>query len=195
MTSYGARVSLFVIRVMEKPPQLLILELLLFEFSLLTLRRVFSVIFTWHLTCSLHSCTHSVSCQDTSTFKCICYTFPVILLSSESDRCLCFSITGMPKEKYDPPDPRRMYTIMSSEEAANGKKSYWAELEIVGNVGVLSGGQYVKDKIKMDPVCLVSMNLLNATSGSSLLYAFLVFVLVIPKENVCTNSSKCSNLL
>lgn len=38
----------------------------------------------------------------------------------------------MPKEKYDPPDPRRMYTIMSSEEAANGKKSYWAELEISG---------------------------------------------------------------
>lgn len=43
----------------------------------------------------------------------------------------------MPKEKYDPPDPRRMYTIMSSEEAANGKKSYWAELEIVGNVDPL----------------------------------------------------------
>lgn len=39
---------------------------------------------------------------------------------------------GMPKEKYDPPDPRRMYTIMSTEEAANGKKSYWAELEITG---------------------------------------------------------------
>ncbi|KAL6037102.1 hypothetical protein STEG23_007407, partial [Scotinomys teguina] len=37
---------------------------------------------------------------------------------------------GMPKEKYEPPDPRRMYTIMSSEEAANGKKSHWAELEI-----------------------------------------------------------------
>lgn len=43
-----------------------------------------------------------------------------------------FSVIGMPKEKYDPPDPRRMYTIMSSEEAANGKKSYWAELEISG---------------------------------------------------------------
>lgn len=38
----------------------------------------------------------------------------------------------MPKEKYEPPDPRRMYTIMSSEEAANGKKSHWAELEISG---------------------------------------------------------------
>lgn len=43
----------------------------------------------------------------------------------------------MPKEKYDPPDPRRMYTIMSSEEAANGKKSYWAELEISGEWTVL----------------------------------------------------------
>ncbi|XP_061622853.1 CCR4-NOT transcription complex subunit 6-like isoform X2 [Phyllopteryx taeniolatus] len=39
----------------------------------------------------------------------------------------------MPKEKYDPPDPRRCYTIMSAEEAANGKKSQWAELEISGN--------------------------------------------------------------
>uniref|UniRef100_A0A8C7V9I7 poly(A)-specific ribonuclease n=2 Tax=Oncorhynchus mykiss TaxID=8022 RepID=A0A8C7V9I7_ONCMY len=47
-------------------------------------------------------------------------------------------IIGMPKEKYDPPDPRRMYTIMSTEEAANGKKSYWAELEISGKVRSLS---------------------------------------------------------
>lgn len=52
----------------------------------------------------------------------------------------------MPKEKYDPPDPRRMYTIMSSEEAANGKKSYWAELEIVGNVWGLRGGHDVRVK-------------------------------------------------
>ncbi|XP_012687966.1 CCR4-NOT transcription complex subunit 6a [Clupea harengus] len=44
----------------------------------------------------------------------------------------------MPKEKYDPPDPRRMYTIMSSEESTNGKKSYWAELEITGKVKNLS---------------------------------------------------------
>lgn len=51
----------------------------------------------------------------------------------------------MPKEKYDPPDPRRMYTIMSSEEAANGKKSYWGELEIVGNVRGLRGGQHVSE--------------------------------------------------
>lgn len=50
----------------------------------------------------------------------------------------------MPKEKYDPPDPRRLYTIMSSEEAASGKKSYWAELEISGNVGVLTGKYLVQ---------------------------------------------------
>lgn len=43
----------------------------------------------------------------------------------------------MPKEKYDPPDPRRCYTIMSAEEAANGKKSYWAELEISGQSELL----------------------------------------------------------
>lgn len=53
-------------------------------------------------------------------------------------------LTGMPKEKYDPPDPRRMYTIMSSEEAANGKKSHWAELEISGkrnNLGYMEERQ------------------------------------------------------
>ncbi|MBN3294296.1 CNO6L protein, partial [Polypterus senegalus] len=49
-----------------------------------------------------------------------------------------FRLTGMPKEKYDPPDPRRLYTIMSAEEAANGKKSHWAELEISGRVRSLS---------------------------------------------------------
>ncbi|XP_061760917.1 CCR4-NOT transcription complex subunit 6-like isoform X2 [Nerophis ophidion] len=44
----------------------------------------------------------------------------------------------MPKEKYDPPDPRRCYTIMSAEEAASGKKSQWLELEISGRVRSLS---------------------------------------------------------
>jgi len=43
-----------------------------------------------------------------------------------------FRLIGMPKEKYDPPDPRRCYTIMPAEEVASGKKSYWAELEISG---------------------------------------------------------------
>uniref|UniRef100_A0A8K9WMA7 poly(A)-specific ribonuclease n=1 Tax=Oncorhynchus mykiss TaxID=8022 RepID=A0A8K9WMA7_ONCMY len=37
----------------------------------------------------------------------------------------------MPKENYDPPDPRRLYTIMSAEEVANGKKSHWAEVSRV----------------------------------------------------------------
>ncbi|NP_001103498.1 CCR4-NOT transcription complex, subunit 6b [Danio rerio] len=46
----------------------------------------------------------------------------------------------MPKEKYDPPDSRRMYTIMSSEEANSGKKSIWDGLEITGNVRSLSSG-------------------------------------------------------
>ncbi|KAF4104972.1 CCR4-NOT transcription complex, subunit 6b [Onychostoma macrolepis] len=46
----------------------------------------------------------------------------------------------MPKEKYDPPDARRMYTIMSSEEANSGKKSIWDGLEITGNVRSLSSG-------------------------------------------------------
>lgn len=49
----------------------------------------------------------------------------------------------MPKEKYDPPDPRRCYTIMSAEDAANGKKSYWAELEISGQ-SLSSGSAYIK---------------------------------------------------
>lgn len=48
-----------------------------------------------------------------------------------------FRVTGMPKEKYDPPDPRRCYTIMSAEEAASGKKSHWAELEISGQFNQL----------------------------------------------------------
>uniref|UniRef100_A0A8C2E1Y2 poly(A)-specific ribonuclease n=1 Tax=Cyprinus carpio TaxID=7962 RepID=A0A8C2E1Y2_CYPCA len=46
----------------------------------------------------------------------------------------------MPKEKYDPPDSRRMYTIMSSEEANSAKKSIWDGLEITGNVRSLSSG-------------------------------------------------------
>uniref|UniRef100_A0A8C5E718 poly(A)-specific ribonuclease n=1 Tax=Gouania willdenowi TaxID=441366 RepID=A0A8C5E718_GOUWI len=44
----------------------------------------------------------------------------------------------MPKEKYEPPDPRRCYTIMSAEDVTSGKKSRWAELEISGRVRSLS---------------------------------------------------------
>ncbi len=70
----------------------------------------------------------------------------------------------MPKEKYDPPDPRRMYTLMSSEELANGKKSYWAELEIVGNARGIRGGQHVSEvKAKCTRFILASNSLfLNA---------------------------------
>ncbi|XP_064632605.1 CCR4-NOT transcription complex subunit 6-like isoform X3 [Lineus longissimus] len=40
----------------------------------------------------------------------------------------------MPKEKdkYQPPNPRRTYTIMSQDESNAGKKSQWFELEITG---------------------------------------------------------------
>ncbi|CAL8293888.1 CCR4-NOT transcription complex subunit 6-like isoform X1 [Gadus morhua] len=44
----------------------------------------------------------------------------------------------MPKDKYEPPDPRRCYSIMSAEDASSGKRSYWAELEISGRVRSLS---------------------------------------------------------
>lgn len=64
-------------------------------------------------------------------FECKCWWYQNAKMISRFKIIFC-SVIGMPKEKYDPPDPRRMYTIMSSEEAANGKKSYWAELEISG---------------------------------------------------------------
>ncbi|TRZ04385.1 hypothetical protein DNTS_017698, partial [Danionella cerebrum] len=51
--------------------------------------------------------------------------------------------SGMPKEKYDPPDPRRIYTIMSADEAASGKKSHWTELEISGRVRNLSSSLWM----------------------------------------------------
>lgn len=37
------------------------------------------------------------------------------------------------KDKYDNVNPRRTHTIMSAEDSASGRKSYWAELEITGN--------------------------------------------------------------
>lgn len=43
------------------------------------------------------------------------------------------------KEKYESGgNARRGYTIMSPEEAANGKKTYWTELEITGTIRNLS---------------------------------------------------------
>lgn len=35
-------------------------------------------------------------------------------------------------DKYEPPNPRRVHTIMSQEDASSGKKSCWLELEISG---------------------------------------------------------------
>ncbi|XP_014028065.1 CCR4-NOT transcription complex subunit 6-like isoform X1 [Salmo salar] len=63
------------------------------------------------------------------------YVFNSVTSSLPPSEC---RLTGMPKEKYDSPDPRRLYTIMSAEEVANGKKSHWAELEISGRVRTLS---------------------------------------------------------
>ncbi|XP_074600963.1 CCR4-NOT transcription complex subunit 6-like twin isoform X1 [Brevipalpus obovatus] len=42
------------------------------------------------------------------------------------------------KDKYEPPNPRRVHTIMSSEDSAAGKKSYWLELEISGSIKNIS---------------------------------------------------------
>ncbi|PSN30698.1 CCR4-NOT transcription complex subunit 6 [Blattella germanica] len=42
------------------------------------------------------------------------------------------------KDKYENTNPRRSHTIMSSEDAAAGKKSHWPELEITGTIRNLS---------------------------------------------------------
>ena len=42
------------------------------------------------------------------------------------------------KYKYKPPDPRRSYRILSSEELTAGKFSKWSELKIESNVRILS---------------------------------------------------------
>ena len=38
------------------------------------------------------------------------------------------------KDKNEPPNPRRACTLMSQEDIAAGKKSYWSELEISGEL-------------------------------------------------------------
>jgi len=43
-----------------------------------------------------------------------------------------FSMSRTHKDKYENTNPRRAHTIMSSEDAAAGKKSNWPELEITG---------------------------------------------------------------
>lgn len=36
------------------------------------------------------------------------------------------------RDKYESPNPRRTHSIMSPEDVAAGKKSFWQELEITG---------------------------------------------------------------
>lgn len=68
-------------------------------------------------------------------------------------------LIGMPKEKYDPPDPRRIYTIMSAEEVANGKKSHWAELEISGewNLEAFNLGYNSNNEHELNIVIFISL--------------------------------------
>ncbi|XP_014606887.1 PREDICTED: CCR4-NOT transcription complex subunit 6-like isoform X3 [Polistes canadensis] len=42
------------------------------------------------------------------------------------------------KDKYENSNPHRTHTIMSTEDANSGKKSYWPELEITGSIRNLS---------------------------------------------------------
>uniref|UniRef100_A0A1B6DP66 poly(A)-specific ribonuclease n=1 Tax=Clastoptera arizonana TaxID=38151 RepID=A0A1B6DP66_9HEMI len=42
------------------------------------------------------------------------------------------------KDKFENTNPRRNHTIMSPEDCASGKKSYWSELEITGTIRNLS---------------------------------------------------------
>uniref|UniRef100_A0ABD2WSX8 Disease resistance R13L4/SHOC-2-like LRR domain-containing protein n=1 Tax=Trichogramma kaykai TaxID=54128 RepID=A0ABD2WSX8_9HYME len=42
------------------------------------------------------------------------------------------------KDKYESSNPRRTHTIMTPDEAASGKKSFWPEIEITGSVRNLS---------------------------------------------------------
>lgn len=65
----------------------------------------------------------------------------------------------MPKEKYDPPDPRRCYTIMPADEAANGKKSYWAELEISGQCNQLP------PPLRRNTNCMRNQDVIYSASG------------------------------
>lgn len=64
------------------------------------------------------------------TLECVLHVSKITVLSNHND----------------PPDPRRLYTIMSAEEAANGKKSHWAELEITGLLICLAPSIFVADQ-------------------------------------------------
>ncbi|XP_014233843.1 CCR4-NOT transcription complex subunit 6-like isoform X2 [Trichogramma pretiosum] len=49
-----------------------------------------------------------------------------------------FKMSRNHKDKYESSNPRRTHTIMTPEEAATGKKSFWPEIEITGSVRNLS---------------------------------------------------------
>lgn len=49
-----------------------------------------------------------------------------------------FKMSRNHKDKYESSNPRRTHTIMSTEDANSGKKSYWPELEITGSIRNLS---------------------------------------------------------
>lgn len=49
-----------------------------------------------------------------------------------------FRMSRNHKDKYESSNPRRTHTIMSTEDANSGKKSYWPELEITGSIRNLS---------------------------------------------------------
>ncbi len=73
------------------------------------------------------------SCLDCKRVK-SCHAKIFVLFYKSDYLFVLHSGLGMPKEKYDPLDSRRMYTntIMSIEEANSGKKSIWDGLEITG---------------------------------------------------------------
>lgn len=71
------------------------------------------------------------SCLDCKWVK-SCHVNISVLLYKSDYVFVPHSGLGMPKEKYDPPDSRRMYNIMSNEETSSGKKSIWDGLEITG---------------------------------------------------------------
>jgi len=59
------------------------------------------------------------------------------------------------KDKYENTNPRRSHTIMSSEDAAAGKKSNWPELEITGKEDFYSFFWY--QTLKLDYIHCVSL--------------------------------------
>lgn len=64
--------------------------------------------------------------------------FTLNVLSAMNRSVSGFNMPRNHKDKYDNNSSRRSYTIMSPEEAASGKKTFWTELEITGTIRNLS---------------------------------------------------------